>query len=116
MDHDMAHAQPVKKARIYYLRGVLHNHADHVSAQFLSQIAAAMGPESRLLIHDALATDLNPTKNITRFDLSMLASCGGAQRSEAEQKALLEKVGLEVSETRNTPRDWAIMEAKLKRK
>jgi hypothetical protein len=115
MDHDMAHPQPVKGARVYYLRGVLHNHADHVSVQYLSRFAAAMGPDSRLLIHEALATDLNPTKNITRFDLSMLASCGGAQRSEAEQKALLEKVGLEVLGTRSTPRDWSIMEARLKR-
>lgn len=115
MDHDMADPQPVKRARVYYLRGVLHNHADHVSAQYLSQIAAAMGPESRLLIHEALSTELSPTKNITRFDLSMLASCGGTQRSEAEQKALLEKAGLEVLETRSTPRDWSIMEARLKR-
>ncbi|KAI0860629.1 S-adenosyl-L-methionine-dependent methyltransferase [Xylaria cubensis] len=115
MDHDMAHPQPVKNARVYYLRGVLHNHADHVSVQFLSRFAAAMGPESRLLIHEALATDLNPTKNITRFDLSMFASCGGAQRSEAEQKTLLEKVGLEVLGTRSMPRDWSIMEARLKR-
>ncbi|KAI1741216.1 S-adenosyl-L-methionine-dependent methyltransferase [Xylaria scruposa] len=115
MNYDMAHPQPVKNARVYYLRGVLHNHADHVSVQFLSQFAAAMGPESRLLIHEALATDLSPTKNITRFDLSMFASCGGAQRSEAEQKALLEKVGLEVLGTRSTPRDWSIMEAGLKR-
>ncbi|KAJ6086423.1 Plant methyltransferase dimerization [Penicillium canescens] len=115
MDHDMTDPQPIKGARVYYLRGVLHNHADHVSVQYLSRFAAAMGPESRLLIHEALSTELSPTKNITRFDLSMLASCGGAQRSEAEQKALLEKVGLEVLETRSTPRDWSIMEARLKR-
>jgi hypothetical protein len=115
MDHNMAHPQPVKDARVYYLRGVLHNHADHVSVQYLSQLAAAMGPESRLLIHETLATDLEPTKNITRFDLSMLASCGGAQRSEAEQKALLQKAGLEVIGTTSTPRDWSIMEARLKR-
>lgn len=115
MDHDMANVQPVKDARVYYLRGVLHNHADHVALQFFSRFAAAMGPESRLLIHEALATDIEPTKNITRFDLSMLASCGGAQRSEAEQKALLERAGLEVLGTAITPRDWSIMEAKLRR-
>ncbi|KAB8229677.1 uncharacterized protein BDW43DRAFT_314713 [Aspergillus alliaceus] len=104
-----------KTPRIYYLRGVVHNHADHVSVQFLSQFAAATGPESRLLIHETLAPELNPTKNITRFDLSMFASFGGAQSSKAEHKALLEKVGLEVSGTRSTPREWSIMEARLKR-
>ncbi|KAE8391673.1 hypothetical protein BDV23DRAFT_182260 [Aspergillus alliaceus] len=92
MDHDVAHPQP-----------------------FLSQFAAATGPESRLLIHETLAPELNPTKNITRFDLSMFASFGGAQSSKAEHKALLEKVGLEVSGTRSTPREWSIMEARLKR-
>lgn len=112
----MVDPQPVEGARVYYLRGFLHNHADHVSVKYLSQFAEAMGPESRLLIHEALATDLNPTKDITRFDLSMLASCGGAQRSEAEQEALLEKVVLEVLGTWSTPRDWSIMEARLKRK
>ncbi|KAF5866519.1 hypothetical protein ETB97_011404 [Aspergillus alliaceus] len=104
-----------KTPRIYYLRGVVHNHADHVSVQFLSQFAAATGPESRLLIHETLAPELNPTKNITRFDLSMFASFGGAQSSKAEHKALLEKVGLEVSGTRSPPREWSIMEARLKR-
>jgi acyl-CoA synthetase (NDP forming) len=86
-----------------------------VAAKFLSQFAAAMSPESRLLIHEALATDFNPSKNVTRFDLSMLASLGGAQRSKAEQKALLEKGGLEVLETIDTPGEWTIMEARLKR-
>ncbi|KAK8076357.1 hypothetical protein PG994_003629 [Apiospora phragmitis] len=58
--------------------------------------------------------DLRPSKNVTRFDLSMLASVGGAQRSEAEQKALLESVGLEVVGNWSTPREWSIMEARLK--
>ncbi|KAK8057771.1 hypothetical protein PG996_011708 [Apiospora saccharicola] len=114
MDHDMADPQPIQNARIYYLRGVIHNHADHVAAKFLSRFAAAMGPQSRLLIHEALATDMNPGKDVTRFDLSMLASVGGAQRSVAEQTALLEGVGLEVVGNWSTPREWSIMEARLK--
>ncbi|KAK7918365.1 hypothetical protein PG985_010239 [Apiospora marii] len=115
MDHDMADPQPVRNARVYYLRGVIHNHADHVAAKFLARFAAAMGPESRLLVHEALATDMHPGKDVTRFDLSMLASVGGAQRSVAEQAALLERVGLEVVGNWSTPREWSIMEARLKR-
>lgn len=112
----MADPQPARGARVYYLRGVLHNHADHVAARFLARFAAAMGPGSRLLVHEALATDLRPGKDVTRFDLSMLASVGGAQRSVAEQRALLEGVGLEVVGNWSTPREWSIMEARLKRK
>ncbi|OQE39953.1 hypothetical protein PENCOP_c006G00060 [Penicillium coprophilum] len=85
MDHDMADPQPVKGARVYYLRGVLHNHADHVSVQYLSQFAAAMSPESRLLIHEALASDLNPTKNVTRFDLKGITG-GGRARGISDNK------------------------------
>ncbi|OQE12446.1 hypothetical protein PENVUL_c001G08898 [Penicillium vulpinum] len=89
MDHDLSYPQPIKGAYIYYLRSVLHNHADHMVVQYLSRIAAAMGPESRVLIHEALMTDVNPAKNITRYDLKGIVGegrVGGIRDNDLAEK------------------------------
>lgn len=47
-------AQPVKNARVYFLRMVLHDWADDVCIRILKKIREAAGPDSELMIIDTI--------------------------------------------------------------
>jgi demethylsterigmatocystin 6-O-methyltransferase len=46
--HDFFQRQPVKGARFYYLRNILHDWPDDKSVAILKQIIAALGPNSQI--------------------------------------------------------------------
>ncbi|KAH8765556.1 S-adenosyl-L-methionine-dependent methyltransferase, partial [Diaporthe sp. PMI_573] len=96
MEIDMMKEQPVKGAKVYYFRGVLHDHSDVVCRKFLAHIRGAMGPKSRLLIHEKLVADINPTMMATKSDLLMLSVYAAIERSAGQMKHLLESVGFKV--------------------
>ncbi|KAG1828530.1 O-methyltransferase-domain-containing protein [Suillus variegatus] len=50
---------PVKGKDIYYLRNIIHNWDDHESTIILSNIRKALGPNSRVLIHDYVLCQLS---------------------------------------------------------
>ncbi|KAJ5160676.1 uncharacterized protein N7482_007680 [Penicillium canariense] len=85
-------AQPIRGARVYSLQHILHNLPDLDAVALVQKLAAAMGPESRLLI-------IEYAKNLTYSNLhaSMIALYGGRERSSAEWRLLAQVCGLEVS-------------------
>ncbi|KAJ5602205.1 O-methyltransferase family 2 [Penicillium lagena] len=84
--------QPIKGARVYSLQHIVHNLPDLDAAALLQKISRAMGPESRLLIHEY-------AKNMTYTSLhaNMIALYGGRERSAAEWRQLASVAGLEVT-------------------
>ncbi|KAG2366698.1 O-methyltransferase-domain-containing protein [Suillus spraguei] len=50
---------PVKGKDIYYLRNIIHDWPDRESAVILSNVRKALGPNSRLLIHDCVLRQLS---------------------------------------------------------
>ncbi|KAG2074760.1 S-adenosyl-L-methionine-dependent methyltransferase [Suillus decipiens] len=50
---------PVKGKDIYYLRNIIHDWPDQESAVILSNVRKALGPNSRLLIHDYVLRQLS---------------------------------------------------------
>ncbi|KAG1865914.1 S-adenosyl-L-methionine-dependent methyltransferase [Suillus subalutaceus] len=50
---------PVKGKDIYYLRNIIHDWPDHESALILSNLRKALGPNSRVLIHDYVLRQLS---------------------------------------------------------
>ncbi|KAG1794095.1 O-methyltransferase-domain-containing protein [Suillus plorans] len=50
---------PVKGKDIYYLRNIIHDWPDHESTIILSNIRKALGPNSRVLIHDYVLRQLS---------------------------------------------------------
>ncbi|KAG2364023.1 O-methyltransferase-domain-containing protein [Suillus spraguei] len=50
---------PVKGKDIYYLRNIIHDWPDRESAVILSNVRKALGPNSRLLIHDYVLRQLS---------------------------------------------------------
>lgn len=102
-------------AKVYYFRGVLHDHSDDVCRKFLVHIRDAMGSESRLLIHEKLVADVNPTMMATKSDLLMMSVYASMERSAGQMKNLLESVGFKVLGKHSGvgSSEWHIMEAVL---
>ncbi|GLB41603.1 putative S-adenosyl-L-methionine-dependent methyltransferase [Lyophyllum shimeji] len=55
---DFFQEMPVKGADIYYMRNIVHNWSDERAANLLRNVRQAMGPDSRLLIHDYIMKPL----------------------------------------------------------
>lgn len=58
-DLDFFEQVPVKGKDLYYLRNIIHDWPDHESALILSNLRKALGPNSRVLIHDYVLRQLS---------------------------------------------------------
>lgn len=86
-----------------------------VCRKFLAHIKDAMGLSSRLLIHEKLVADVNPTTMATKSDLLMMSVYAAMERSAGQMKNLLESVGFKVLGKHSGvgSSEWHIMEAVL---
>jgi O-methyltransferase domain len=94
--HDMFKPQPVKGARGYFLRNVLHDWPDKQCAIVLSNLCEAMAPESMLLISEALMPETNVPFYNCAADLNMMAAFSAMDRTEAQFRKLIEGCGFEI--------------------
>ncbi|OAR05965.1 hypothetical protein LLEC1_05119 [Akanthomyces lecanii] len=118
MVYDIFTPQPVKGARIYLMRRLLHDFYDPQAIEILRNTASAMAPDSRLVICDMIVPDLvqvNGRMTLYWLDFS-LVTIGGKERSKPEFENICEQAGLEIvkiypSHGENT----AMLETRLKR-
>jgi hypothetical protein len=82
---------------LYLIARVLHDWDDAQVATILANFARALAPDATLLIVDYVLPDrIVPSainQRATRGDLIMLVRTGGRERTEAEQRALIEGAG-----------------------
>ncbi|CAK7229134.1 hypothetical protein SCUCBS95973_007117 [Sporothrix curviconia] len=101
--------QPVKNARIYYIRRCLHDYSDAESVVILKHLAAAMAPDSRLLIVDHVMGD-PPSAYAASSDLFM-ACLGGKERTLRNFEDITVQAALEIKGVyRNEGTDAAVVE------
>jgi SAM-dependent methyltransferase len=85
---------------LYLLSHIVHDWNDGPASKILQACRRAMGPETRLLIVDLVLPErVEPDPRITGdmlFDLIMMVSMGGRERSAGELAALLGTAGLRV--------------------
>ncbi|KAN0115172.1 o-methyltransferase-like protein [Hyaloscypha variabilis] len=108
--------QPVKNAKIYYLRRIMHNWQDNEARKILKNIADAMAPDSRLLIGEMVVPDIpeGVDKTVYWMDLCMLI-IGGKERSEKEFSDLLDSAGLKLIKIwRSKVGSQTVIECRLK--
>lgn len=86
----------VTAARFYYMRGVLHDFPDHKSREILRNTAAAMGPESVLLLDEMVLPDQGVHWMAASMDLQMLAWLASQERTRTQWEELLKSVGMEI--------------------
>jgi 2-polyprenyl-6-methoxyphenol hydroxylase-like FAD-dependent oxidoreductase len=94
MAHDFFAPQPVKGAKYYYLRAVLHNWDDDKAAQILANIVPAMSAESRVLIDEVIIPDMGAHIWPAGLDLQMFTLFGAFERTASQWDALLQRAGL----------------------
>ncbi|EOD49157.1 O-methyltransferase [Neofusicoccum parvum] len=103
MEHDFFSPQPIKGARIYYLRRILHDWSDPTSIQILRHLAAAMDPKSSRLV---IAEQILPTKGVSAesalIDMVLMTITGG-ERTEKQWDVLLKQAGLKLERVWRAP-------------
>lgn len=111
--HDFFTEQPIKNAKFYYLRQVLHDWPDDKSIEILTHIRNALGPDSRLLIDEAVVPNSGAHQHAAGIDIIMLSCLGAIERTESEWHDLLSRAGFKIKgiHTYNTRRQNSVIEA-----
>ncbi|QKX58549.1 uncharacterized protein TRUGW13939_05674 [Talaromyces rugulosus] len=97
--HNFFDPQPVKGAKFYYTRGVLHNHPDYKVKQLLQNTKSAMTPDSVMLLDEMILPEEGVNSYAACMDLSMMAAFAGMERSESQWREILSSVGLKLVKT-----------------
>ncbi|KAL2756635.1 hypothetical protein ACRALDRAFT_1075525 [Sodiomyces alcalophilus JCM 7366] len=97
--HNFFEPQPVRGAKFYFARGVLHNHPDHKVRTLLENIKSAMAPDSVLLLDEMVLPETGVNSYAAAMDLTMMAAFASMERSEAQWRKIVEDVGLKLVKT-----------------
>lgn len=97
MAHDYFKEQPVKGAKYYYFRNIMHNLTDESCQKVLAHTKAAMGPNSKILVDDIVVPAQSAHWRTTQLDLLMMAALGAMERTEEQWHTLFGSVGLKVA-------------------
>lgn len=95
--HDFFEIQPVRGARAYYFRYILHDWNDDACVKILHQTAAAMTRGySKLFIFEWILPSRGVPLYPALLDINMMALLNGTERTEAQWTTLLAKGGFKV--------------------
>lgn len=98
MAHDMFTPQPIKGARAYYMRSVLHDWPDHKVLEVLQQLKAVMTPGySRLLLNEFVIRNEKPDWRASSVDVLLMVLMCAHERSEREWRQLISQAGLTIT-------------------
>lgn len=96
MKHDFFTVQPVKGARAYYLRTVLHDWPDNQARKILEMIRLAMGKDSILLLYEIVVPDAGHSLWAAEMDINLMASLAALERTRKQWVDLLDSSGFEL--------------------
>ncbi|KAJ9644471.1 hypothetical protein H2201_007800 [Coniosporium apollinis] len=97
MAHDFFTPQPVKGAKAYYMKMVLHDWPDTQCREILSNIKPAMERgHSKILINEIVIPETGADWFATSVDMLMMVTHSAAERRENDWRELLESVGLKI--------------------
>ncbi len=105
-------AQPLPAGGdVYLLKSVLHNWADDTALRILGACRRAMAGDARLVIAERLVSDGNGACEAKLFDIHMLVTAGGRERTREEYRRLLERAGLRMTRVVDTASALGLIEA-----
>ena len=96
MHHDFMTEQPIKGAKVYHLRNVIHNWADKPSKVILKSVQEAMAPDSICIIDDVVMPKVGASWKQTSMDIAMMTMLAALERTEPHFQNLLAEVGLKI--------------------
>ncbi|RDW76541.1 uncharacterized protein DSM5745_06533 [Aspergillus mulundensis] len=96
MEYDCFSPHPIRGAKFYYLRYVLHLWQDDKCVEALKSIIPAMGPESRILIDELVVPAPGATWQMAWRSIGITATLAGMERTRARWEGVLEAAELEI--------------------
>ncbi|KAF2096919.1 S-adenosyl-L-methionine-dependent methyltransferase [Rhizodiscina lignyota] len=98
MPHDFFTPQPVKNAKAFYLKMVLHDWPDASCREILSNLRPALVPGyTKILINEIVVPDMDADWFSTSVDMLMMLFHSAEERREKDWRTLIESVeGLKV--------------------
>ena len=100
MSYDSLTPQPVKGARVYYFRQILHDNDGETCSRILGAQIDAMDENSVIVIDEKVLLDVKPEggveEYITALSLCMFAVFKALERKEGQWRKLLGEAGLEI--------------------
>ncbi|KAJ5579214.1 hypothetical protein N7450_008081 [Penicillium hetheringtonii] len=123
LEYDFFQAQPVRGAKAYFMRTVLHDWPDKQAKVILGRVRDAMSFDSVLLISETLLPESGALLPSVISDMQMMGSFASLERTEYQWRVLLEDSGLELvhiwlpegcDNARSLAEQPALLEAKLK--
>jgi len=96
MPHNFMEGNPVKNAKVYYLRNVIHNWQDEPSKVILSHVRNAMANDSIVIIDDVVMPKTHATWKQTSMDIAMMTMLAAVERTADHFSRLLSEVGLSI--------------------
>ena len=93
---DLFKSQPIKGAKVYYLRTVLHDWPDKQAKLILKHIHDAMDSDSILLLNENALPEEKVPGFQARVDWLMMSILSGIDRTPEQFKTLLNESGFEV--------------------
>jgi SAM-dependent methyltransferase len=98
-------------ADVYLLKSVLHNWDNAAATRILQVCRRAIALAGRLLVVERLVTTEQGPSEAKHFDINMLVTVGGRERTEREYAALLEQADFRLVRTVPTSSPLTIVEA-----
>ena len=96
---------------LYLLKSVLHNWDDSDVVCILRNCRQAMGDGARLLVIERVIPEGNGSSEAKLFDINMLVTVGGQERTEGEYRRLLDRAGLALARVIPTTSPLSLLEA-----
>ncbi|KAI9822944.1 MAG: hypothetical protein M1826_000326 [Phylliscum demangeonii] len=88
--------QPIKGARAYYLRNIMHDYPDQKCVAILQNIISAMEKRSVILIDEMVMPNRGQHWKATQVDVTMMATLAAVERSEKQWYTLMDLAGLKI--------------------
>ncbi|KAK4178066.1 S-adenosyl-L-methionine-dependent methyltransferase [Triangularia setosa] len=97
MEHDFTKEQPVKGAKGYFFRMIMHDYSDAVASEILKQIVPAMTSESRVLVCDMVLPQKVGEADFAAAVMDhAVMTMGGKERTEEGFRRIFDAAGLEL--------------------
>ncbi|GLA37510.1 hypothetical protein AnigIFM63309_004449 [Aspergillus niger] len=93
VSYSMFDVQPVRGAKAYYMRTVLHDWPDKQALQALHRVREAMADDSVLLINENTIPETGAPKFNASVDLIMMNMFSSLERTDKQWLSLLERAG-----------------------
>jgi demethylsterigmatocystin 6-O-methyltransferase len=79
------------------MRNVIHDYPEEQAIRLLQNTAAALGPDSVILIDDMVLPNAGVHWHATQLDMVMMVGFASMERTEDQWHSLIEKAGLKIN-------------------